>query len=168
MTLCGHFLALAIVRKWYYPQHIVASTLLKPRFWGTFFLIPPTACTNRISTRPKPRFWSTHVQDPWNILTNQIFESIVSLLWCRSATTVLQILTFSIVSSSSGWRRVVVWVLICAHISDRFWHSAMWALSVGVDLWSYGCRFVTTVPLNRTSGVSLCLHDFTSWLHFTS
>ena len=112
-----HFLVLAVVRKWYYPQHIVASTLLKPKFWGTFFLIPPVVYTNRISILPKPRCWSTHVQDPWHILTNQMFESIVSLLGCRSATTVLQISTFRIVSSSSWQCLVIVWVLIRAHSS---------------------------------------------------
>ena len=112
-----YFFALVIFRKWHCPQHIVASTLLKPSSWGTLFLIPPTVCTNRISTLPKPRFWSTHVQDPWNMLTNQTFESIVSLLGCRSATTVLQILTFCIVSSSSWRCLVIVWVLIRAHSS---------------------------------------------------
>ena len=51
------------------------------------------------------------------MLTNQMFESTVSLLWCRSVTTVQQILTFCIVSSSSWWCLVVVWVLIRAHSS---------------------------------------------------
>ena len=78
LTIIFYFLALLIVRKWYCPQHIVASTLLKPSSWGTLFLIPPTVCTNRISTLSKPRFCSTHVQDPWNILTSQTSDSIVS------------------------------------------------------------------------------------------
>ena len=51
------------------------------------------------------------------MLTNQMFESIVSLLRCRSTTTVQQILTFCIVSSSSWWCLVIVWVLMRARSS---------------------------------------------------
>ena len=111
----GMLLGLVVATKWYCPQHIVASTLLKPRFWGTIFQIPPTVCTNRISTLPKVEFWTTRVQDLQNILTNHICESIVSLLRCRFVTTVSQILTFCLVSSSSWWCLVILWVLIRAH-----------------------------------------------------
>ena len=117
MVLRGHFLGLAVATKWYCPQHIVASTLLKPRFWGTIFRIPPTVCTNRISALPKVEFWTIRVQDFQNILTNQIWESIVSLLRCRFVTTVSQILTSCILSSSSWCCRVILCVFMRAHSS---------------------------------------------------
>ena len=108
MATRSHFLGLAVGRKWYCPQHIVASTLPKPRFWGTIFRIPPTVCTNRISTLSKLEFWTTRVQDLQNTLTNQTWESIVSLLRCRFVTTVSQILTLCMLSSSSWWCLVIL------------------------------------------------------------
>ena len=117
MVLRGHVLGLAVATKWYCPQHIVASTLLKPRFWGTIFRTPPIVCTNRISTLPKLEFWTTRVQDLQNILTNQTWESIVSLLRCRFVTTVSQILASCLLSSSSWCCLVILWVLIRAHSS---------------------------------------------------
>ena len=46
------------------------------------------------------------------MLTNHTWESIVSLLRCRFVTTVSQILTSCILSSSSWCCRVVLWVLM--------------------------------------------------------
>ena len=57
------------------------------------------------------------VQDLQNILTNQTWESIVSVLRCRSVTTVSQILRLGILSSSTWCCRVILWVLIRAHSS---------------------------------------------------
>ena len=89
---------------------------------------------------------------------------IFGVIWlhtrCRSVLKRLWILRFWIFESLTNNRSVLT--------GYRFGHSAMWAPSLGVDLWSHGCWFVTTVPQILTSGVYLCLHDFRNWFYSLS
>lgn len=116
MTLRGSMSAVAVVGKWCSAQHFMTCTLLKLRFWSTSFPFQWTCC-----------------QTAFLLFQNLGFEEYMS----RVPRTCWQI------------RLRRAWFLSCGvdlcQPFYRFWHSALWALSLGVDPRSSRCRSVTTV-----------------------